>query len=462
MRRLVLLVLVASMVAACGGIPQSTGRTATQASTVQEPTAAGASAAPTAITTPRATSTLAIAPDETPPVAATEVVGPEDPGSTAPTEVGPGPTAAPTRLVATPSPASTAATNAAAPRSGGKASFVAGRAYGIGAMTLASGAAPDPEVRLPPAGGDVSDSAPSTKMGVQGAEQQLTATGRVDVHATGSLRDGTAGASVTIRDVGMEGLVTAKRVRASSESRCGPRGPESEGRATVEGMRMFDVAKNRMVPVAVTGEPNQTIRIELPGSGGLSTVLVINRQVGGEGNLGVQGVYLTYEMGGQPTLQDTVIGSAKSAVACRTEKGARGDRVTKTFELTLYGDVPRDQAFTVQHQTEEELGEDGGGRLVWLCGQPPKGMPRDQITIVSSEDCRGGEGTVYTHKAEFERGEYVRVGFARMSEAGMESEGGFGVVADTGLVELELLHADGTSSAWYDSDTKRGGEGDRP
>jgi hypothetical protein len=299
-------------------------------------------------------------------------------------------------------------------------------------------------------------------MGVQGAEQELTATGRVDVRATGSPRDGTAGASVTVRDVGMEGLVTAKRVRVSSESRCGTKGPESEGRATVQGLRMFDVAKNRMVPVVVTGKPNQTIRTELPGSGGMATVLVINRQVGGEGNLGVQGVYLTYEMGGQPTLQDTVIGSARSAVACRREKGAHGDRVTKTFKLTLYGDVPKDQAFTVQHQTEDELGEDGGGSLVWLCGQPPEGMPRDQITIVSSEDCRGDKGTSYMHKAKFKRGEYVRVGFGRMSEAGMESEGGFGVVADTGLVELELLHADGTNSAWYDSDTKRGGEGDRP
>ena len=93
MRRLVLLILVASMVAACGGVPASTGRTPTLAPTIQTISTAGVSAPATVITAVGATPTAAIATatDEIMPPAATEVVGMEDPASAAPTEVGPGP-----------------------------------------------------------------------------------------------------------------------------------------------------------------------------------------------------------------------------------------------------------------------------------------------------------------------------------------------------------------------------------
>ena len=75
MKHFVLLVFMASILAACGGVPASTGLTPTLAPP-PGPTTTGAIA----------TATVEIAPR-----AATEVVGVEDPGSAAPTEVGPGP-----------------------------------------------------------------------------------------------------------------------------------------------------------------------------------------------------------------------------------------------------------------------------------------------------------------------------------------------------------------------------------
>ncbi len=144
--------------------------------------------------------------------------------------------------------------------------------------------------------------------------------------------------------------------------------------------------------------------------------------------------------------------------------GDGGDTVTKTFELTLYGEVPGDQAFIVTYVTGEQLEQMESEELsgpppgVVFCGQP--------AARPAEEDCVGG-GTVYTGKVEFERGEKILFAFVRANEGEGSGSGSeeifFGSPGlETGEPELEILTGDRTNEAFYSFDTRQGGPGDDP
>ena len=114
-----------------------------------------------------------------------------------------------------------------------------------------------------------------------------------------------------------------------------------------------------------------------------------------------------------------------------------GDTVTKTFELTLNGEVPEGRAFNVSYNL---TGADGAAFLPF-CGRG------------SDTQCEGG-GTVYTVVAEVGAGKSIDIQFVRVMT---ETE-----TAETFLEYTETLYSDQTSSAAYTFPATAGNDKDMP
>ncbi len=80
--------------------------------------------------------------------------------------------------------------------------------------------------------------------------------------------------------------------------------------------------------------------------------------------------------------------------------GEQDDMVTKTFKLTLHGDVPAERVFEVKYLTEEQARSGANPTAIQFCGsvQDP-----GAVRIISREACVGN-GTIYTAELEFPRG----------------------------------------------------------
>ncbi len=128
------------------------------------------------------------------------------------------------------------------------------------------------------------------------------------------------------------------------------------------------------------------------------------------------------------------------------------DTVTKTFELTLYGDVPADQVFELGYVTREMVESPGEAAIptIQFCGsvQDPSAAQ-----IISRQACEGN-GTVYTAEVEFPSDTEVAYRYftLRPSDVRGTSDEFFksydGERPD-GPEDYETLNADITSSAWY-------------
>lgn len=133
----------------------------------------------------------------------------------------------------------------------------------------------------------------------------------------------------------------------------------------------------------------------------------------------------------------TVFGAAIALLMALTLAGsvsAREDEtVTKTFKLTLHGDVPADQAFSVGFNLT------GADHTVLL---PFCGRGTDTV-------CEGG-GTVYTKTAEVQVGRSIDVRFVR-ADTDVEE-------AETFLSYTETLDSDRTNTAYYNYGGAGGGD----
>lgn len=155
-----------------------------------------------------------------------------------------------------------------------------------------------------------------------------------------------------------------------------------------------------------------------------------------------------------------------------------GDAVTKTYELTLYGEVdePDDRALFVHHYTVE-----GGARgltplFVQLCG------PNFEEGIVTAEEdpfrykrgdnyeprCSGG-GAKYTTSVEMNRGENLFFQFVTLLTSDPDNSAAPFYGTDDGDNErpkigedTELITSDVTNRAYYEFNTEKGGEGSGP
>ncbi|MDP9382877.1 MAG: hypothetical protein M3Q29_22615 [Chloroflexota bacterium] len=144
--------------------------------------------------------------------------------------------------------------------------------------------------------------------------------------------------------------------------------------------------------------------------------------------------------------------------------GEEDDTVTKTFELTLYGDVPEEATFSVFYlslnmpvdRALEEISQHpekyfpGQQRVIQFCGpRLDVGLPTERV---SDEACRGG-GTIYAHDVELPRGGALYFAYERAPADTPEGhEAFFGSDDGDGRPEtedLEALDGDRTNAAWF-------------
>ncbi len=132
----------------------------------------------------------------------------------------------------------------------------------------------------------------------------------------------------------------------------------------------------------------------------------------------------------------------------------RDDTVTKTFELTLYGDVPADQLFAVGYATRAQL-VDGAFPdpvpYILFCGTLSEGDDQP-AQVVTEGSCTGGEGTTYRADVELEEGDELAYFFARASNTDPNL---FDIFFATPINEelkptaYETLSDDATNAAYY-------------
>lgn len=122
------------------------------------------------------------------------------------------------------------------------------------------------------------------------------------------------------------------------------------------------------------------------------------------------------------------------------------DKFTKTFRLTLYGNVPRNEVHTVRLFTDDP--DDPTGGVVFIClGQPEPGDP--------TPDCIGN-GRLYNSTVELRAGTRIQYAFLRFNLAQPDEDP---VAYAEGA---ETLNSDLTNAAYYDYNTGKGGKGDGP
>lgn len=116
------------------------------------------------------------------------------------------------------------------------------------------------------------------------------------------------------------------------------------------------------------------------------------------------------------------------------QQAGSGGTVTKTFELTLNGDVPAGESFSVALFSELEYNEGEGELLLFCSGLEDASIPEDV------EACEGN-GTVYRLSVELPQGDTLRTTFYR----------GFGPGPNTEAFheETEVVNEDMTNTAWY-------------
>lgn len=132
----------------------------------------------------------------------------------------------------------------------------------------------------------------------------------------------------------------------------------------------------------------------------------------------------------------------------------RDDTVTKTFELTLYGDVPADQLFAVGYATRAQL-VDGAFPdpvpYILFCGSLAEGD--DQPAQVFTEgSCTGGEGTTYSADVELDQGAELAYFFARASSTDPNLFDAFlttPINKELKPTAYETLSDDSTNAAYY-------------
>lgn len=301
-----------------------------------------------------------------------------------------------------------------------------GRSFGVSASGPLLNLEPTPEVILSSQGGDESDR-------VDSINQPPLTTDLVEVRTFGFALESLSDAHVQqlqIGDSALGTLVRADGVFASSVSECTFEDTEvasSRGLTNISGLMVLGES------VAITGEPNQTVTRDIPGG---TLTVIIDRRIGGHGDLTVQGLYVLVEVGGQT--QEYIVASAKSDIVCT-------QLYTKTFELSLYGTPPGDTQFSVL--TVIKSGDEAGSARVGdFCG------PRTEAGT-----CQGG-GTTYTTELEFLPDTTIQY---KVLGATCDATGQCSPLA-LAVEGTETITSDMTNTVWYDYDSNTGGQGNGP
>jgi len=182
-----------------------------------------------------------------------------------------------------------------------------------------------------------------------------------------------------------------------------------------------------------------------------------NQQTGGGKDSGAGDDQQDDGTGAGDDQQDTGTGAGKTP---DNQQGSGGATVTKTFELTLNGDVPSDRAFAVFYGTRDQFEgsvesevEEPIFDYILFCGQPEDAEFAD--TVVSDDDCVG-EGNTYSAEAELPQGTELYFSYVTAVETDLQNtadffHGNISSFFETGEVsgEAEVLDTDMTNTAWY-------------
>ncbi len=238
------------------------------------------------------------------------------------------------------------------------ATEVSGAAFGISADGTVM-IEPTPSVVLPAEGGTVEDEV------LDFNEAGITAE-VLTVMSMGDLEAGTASSTATVNTlavgtevVGLENVLTATTIEATSDSVCEDGMAQSVGDVVIEDLNVLGT------PVTVTGEPNQEVSVEIPGVG--SVEVIINEQIGGDGDLTVNALRVTVTVGGEE--QEIVIASAHSDIVCAA---VAGDDQQDNQQDNQQDDKQDDGAGTGDDQQDDGTGtgDDQQGELPKTGGAP--------------------------------------------------------------------------------------------
>ncbi len=204
------------------------------------------------------------------------------------------------------------------------ATAVSGQAFGVSATGTVE-IEPTPLVVLPATGGDLSDE-------VASIDEAGVTTGVLQVSTSGTLDPAASTSTATVNDLAVSldvlgtgtgtDIVSATTLQATSDSMCNEDGTaESNGDSIIEGLTVLGEE------VTVSGEPNQTETVDLPGGAGTVEV-VINEQIEqtdeNTSALIVNALRVTVTVGAEE--QTIVVASAASDVeACTAVLGGGED-----------------------------------------------------------------------------------------------------------------------------------------
>lgn len=139
--------------------------------------------------------------------------------------------------------------------------------------------------------------------------------------------------------------------------------------------------------------------------------------------------------------------------------GSQQGMVTKTFKLTLYGNVPATKGFALSYLTSPQPQRPN---LIVFCGQAKGGLP--PVKVVDPGPCKGN-GTTYTVTMQFKQGTTLFYGYvvALLSDPNTTSQIFAGNLTGNGrnihpAGGPEILTSNITNSAWYSF----GGNGQTP
>jgi hypothetical protein len=128
--------------------------------------------------------------------------------------------------------------------------------------------------------------------------------------------------------------------------------------------------------------------------------------------------------------------------------------VTKTFELTLYGNVPADQLFAVGYATRAQF-VDGAFPdpvpYILFCGTLAEGDDRPAL-VVTEGTCTGGTGTTYSADVELDQGAELAYFFVRASNTAPNLFDAFlttPINEELNPTAYETLTDDATNTAYY-------------
>jgi hypothetical protein len=133
--------------------------------------------------------------------------------------------------------------------------------------------------------------------------------------------------------------------------------------------------------------------------------------------------------------------------------------LTKTFTLTLHGNVPADRVFELRYITQAEIESGANPKVIRFCG----GVDGPRVDLVISAAACAGNGTVYTAEVQLPYGS--NLAYQYFTLLATDPQGTFEIFATNfqgqrpeGSEDFETLTGNVTNTASYDANRQAPGQ----